>query len=341
MPPHSNVLQHLSDTRWEAHARATTAISESYADIVEALSHIHDDDTEKGDTRRQAQNLLQKMEEFEFVFMLHLWTGLLEQFHKVSNALQSTQISLTTCANLYSSLLQFVSSTREIFDEIEEQAKTTLPDVEYRTLQRRRRVRKGQHNDGSATEALDEIPPRDKFRIHSFIPVIDALHSNLDRRAIVYRSVADNFSFLIDLQATREQILYGVKRLEQEYPKDVDLSLVDELLTFHLYVKQAHAEKESFSQQDMYQIIKQEKIQAAFPNVETIFRLFLCLMVTNCSGERSFSRLKRIKSDLRSTMSQERLSGLSILCIENDKLRLIDFDEIIDEFALRKARRKV
>jgi len=39
-----------------------------------------------------------------------------------------------------------------------------------------------------------------------------------------------------------------------------------------------------------------------------------------------------IKSVLRSTMSQERLSDLSILCIENDKLRLIDFDDNIDEF---------
>jgi hypothetical protein len=39
-------------------------------------------------------------------------------------------------------------------------------------------------------------------------------------------------------------------------------------------------------------------------------------------------------------MSEERLSGLSILCIENDKLLLIDFDEIFDEFAARKARRK-
>ena len=64
-------------------------------------------------------------------------------------------------------------------------------------------------------------------------------------------------------------------------------------------------------------------------------------MVTNCSGERSFSRLNRIKNDLRSTMSQEGLSGLSILCIENDKLRLFDFDEIIDECAARKARRKI
>ena len=40
-------------------------------------------------------------------------------------------------------------------------------------------------------------------------------------------------------------------------------------------------------------------------------------------------------------MSQERLSGLSILCIEKDKLRLLDFDEIIDDLATRKARRKI
>jgi len=94
----------------------------------------------------------------------------------------------------------------------------------------------------------------------------------------------------------------------------------------------------------LYQIMKNEKIQAVFPNVETILRLFLCLMVTNCSGERSFSKLKRIKSalgSLGSTMWQERLSDLSILCVENDKLRLIDFDYTIDEFAAKKSRRKM
>lgn len=41
------------------------------------------------------------------------------------------------------------------------------------------------------------------------------------------------------------------------YPNNMDLNLGNELLTFSLYVKQAHAEKECFSQQDMYQIIKQ------------------------------------------------------------------------------------
>ncbi|CAI9717581.1 Hypothetical predicted protein [Octopus vulgaris] len=48
---------------------------------------------------------------------------------------------------------------------------------------------------------------------------------------IVYSNVADNFSFLIDLQAPRKHIFHSVKRLK-EYPKDADISLVDELLTF-------------------------------------------------------------------------------------------------------------
>jgi len=91
----------------------------------------------------------------------------------------------------------------------------------------------------------------------------------------------------------------------------------------------------------LYQIIKHEKIQAVFQNMETILRLFLCLMVTNYSGDKSFSKLKRIKSVLRSTMWQERLSDPSILCGENDKLRLIDFDDTIDEFAARIDRRKM
>jgi len=40
-------------------------------------------------------------------------------------------------------------------------------------------------------------------------------------------------------------------------------------------------------------------------------------------------------------MSQERLSDQSIQCVQNDKLRLIDSDDTIDEFAARKARRKI
>ncbi|KFM67916.1 hypothetical protein X975_02325, partial [Stegodyphus mimosarum] len=68
------------------------------------------------------------------------------------------------------------------------------------------------------------------------------------------------------------------------------------------------------SHTNLYQIIFKENIQLAFPNVESILWLFLSLIVTNYTGERS---LKNIKNQLRSTMTQTKLSSLNILCIKN------------------------
>ena len=62
-------------------------------------------------------------------------------------------------------------------------------------------------------------------------------------------------------------------------------------------------------------------------------------MVTNCSGERSFSKLKYIKNRLRTTMTNERVTHLSLMSIECDILRDTDFDDLITDFAQRKGRK--
>ena len=71
LQPQSKVPKHLSDTRWDAQAKATEAILESYSAITNALIHLHSDVSEKGDTRHHANNLLQKMEKLEFVFTVY------------------------------------------------------------------------------------------------------------------------------------------------------------------------------------------------------------------------------------------------------------------------------
>jgi len=52
-------------------------------------------------------------------------------------------------------------------------------------------------------------------------------------------------------------------------------------------------------------------------------------MVTNCKTERSFSQMKRIKNPIRTTMRQERLISLSLLMIEADLLRQINFEDLL------------
>ena len=61
------------------------------------------------------------------------------------------------------------------------------------------------------------------------------------------------------------------------------------------------------------------------------------MLVTVASTKRSFSKLELIKTYLRSSMSQERLIELAMLCIEKDMLENINVDVIINDFAYRNA----
>ena len=75
----------------------------------------------------------------------------------------------------------------------------------------------------------------------------------------------------------------------------------------------------------------------AFPNLFIALRIFLIIPVTVASGERSFSKLKLIKTYLRSSIQQERLNSLAIMSIESDISRSLNLDKIIRDFVEKKA----
>ena len=63
----------------------------------------------------------------------------------------------------------------------------------------------------------------------------------------------------------------------------------------------------------------------------------LIYSVSTCTAACSFSSMKRLKSPLRSTMTDERLSSLAIRHIHKHKN--VDIDRLVTEFARLKGRR--
>ena len=74
-----------------------------------------------------------------------------------------------------------------------------------------------------------------------------------------------------------------------------------------------------------------------FPNIRCALRLVSTIPVTSCENERSFSSLRRIKTWLRSTMTNERLNGLALMNIHY--AMPIDVANVIDTFARNNTRR--
>ena len=75
---------------------------------------------------------------------------------------------------------------------------------------------------------------------------------------------------------------------------------------------------------------------AMYPNIKALISILCTLPVTSCSAERSISGLKRIKTASRSSMTTQRLYGLTLLHVHRDLP--IDIEAAVDEFSRHPRR---
>ena len=66
------------------------------------------------------------------------------------------------------------------------------------------------------------------------------------------------------------------------------------------------------------------EVRGLFDEVEKLVRLLLVIPVASAEAERSFSALKRLKSWLRSTMSQQRLNNVAVCHVHQEALDQVD-----------------
>ena len=94
----------------------------------------------------------------------------------------------------------------------------------------------------------------------------------------------------------------------------------------------------------LLEMIIQDDLSEGLPEVTKLLKLMLTIPVTSVSAERSFSCLKRVKTYLRNTCKQERLTDLSIISMESSVIRELKskgtfYDAVIDTFSALKDRR--
>ena len=74
------------------------------------------------------------------------------------------------------------------------------------------------------------------------------------------------------------------------------------------------------------------------PGIDALLRIFATIPASVAEAERSFSALKLLKTYLRSTMTEERVSALALAYIQSDMK--IDSYVIISKFAVKNRRLK-
>ena len=89
------------------------------------------------------------------------------------------------------------------------------------------------------------------------------------------------------------------------------------------------------------EILKQDKSsQQLLSELHTLLRLYLTIPMSNATSERSFSALRRLKTYLRSTMTQERLNHVAFLHVHKNLTDQLELSEVCKGFAYANDRRK-
>lgn len=297
------------------------------------------------ETKREATSLLKKLNKFETAFLTILWNTILTRVNETSKLLQSTSIELSTAVALLKSLSAFLVIQRENFGDYYQKtldAMTALGDMTCEREFEIRRARRPRRADDDSLQPAVVLTGEERFRIECYYVILDSLVGDLNRRTNAYAEINQRFSFL-NPHEDIDTATAAMHNTVEFYQGHLEPDLVQEWTQWRAFMEELPSSQKDAaitSASLMLQVMSRYNMQSAFPNVNIALRIYVALPVSNCSGERSFSHLKRIKNCLRSTMLQDRLSALAILNIENELVKNIDFGQLVEAFATAKSRRR-
>lgn len=186
-------------------------------------------------------------------------------------------------------------------------------------------------NPRSGTRQLHEAAdnPEDYYQRNVFIPLIDSILAQLDERFVRHRTVIESFKVSIPSMIPKERDTRedSAAKLVQAFRHDVD----ERLVMGELRLWRSKWEK---TEPNMLPSTGSNALphceEKFYPNLYRFIQILVKLPITTASAERSFSSLRLLKNHLRSTMSEERPTGLALLYSHRDII--ISASDVIDRF---------
>lgn len=296
------------------------------------------------DRMAEARGFLQQID-FKFVFNLCMFYDLLLEFKSVSDYMQSVDAEIGKVLNLVESSLQNMESYRsshEFFNKIYNECvqictenRIDIPSDGSTTISNKRKskIPKKYENfvvSGNHLESEDPVQ-KDEFRTKLLIPALDVIIQELNDRFTgndpILRALgsfspsSDNFLSYSLIEPAAVHYNIDLELLQAQ------LKLIPK--TMELYEKEKKIKIEStMTFLDFLEVYKH-----AFWDVYNLCIISVTIPISSAGCERTFSCLRYIKSYLRNTMLNDRLTNLSILYIEKKIARSLDLDAVVERFA--------
>ena len=172
------------------------------------------------------------------------------------------------------------------------------------------------------------------FYRKEFLQVLDAQISSLNDNLRVAFKIMEPTIFLLKPPYESEMVARDLSSLAQLFPtslKPDEGSLQVELDVFRNHV--SISKPYTTTSLDAFAYCLQYR--NIFPLTLRCLQLALTAPVTSAASERSFSKLKLVRTLIRNTMGQERLQSFLILACEKDLTDVRDLEDVTTKWAER------
>ncbi|KAL3888791.1 hypothetical protein ACJMK2_001152 [Sinanodonta woodiana] len=329
----------LPETQWECRMESVKAVRYQAVEVCDALEELAES-TDDPQGKSDAESLVSQMRDYRFLVALAFWHSLLFQVNFVSKELQSDTMDIATGLTSFERLFDWLKTYREKgFENALIDANELANELEVEPVFKQKRTRKRKRTFTYESSDAPISDPKTEFRVNFFNQVVDKAMQSLQPRFRQLKEHYDLFGFLYCfLNMTKDNIRKCAADLEialTDVPKDINGYMLSEEIETIKPILPAQQQKPK----ELLNYLACNDRSTTFPNLFIALRILLTIPVTVASGERSFSKLKLIKTYLRSVIHQERLNNLALMSIESPISRDINYEQILKDFSEKKARK--